>query len=107
MATLIVKCYPVVPDALGIASALGSDLGEPDSSHTRQLTMRLGGYLDDGDGAALGVSAIGGLVMGGAMGTGVGGGRGVGTGGTVGLGLNIGADVSPPPDAQSSGGGRS
>lgn len=46
MAALLVKCYPAVPDALGIASALATDLGEPDLPHARQLTMQLGGYLE-------------------------------------------------------------
>ena len=47
MAALLVKCYPAVPDALGIASALAVDLGEPDLPHARQLTMQLGGYLGE------------------------------------------------------------
>ncbi|KAG1676960.1 hypothetical protein FOA52_014836 [Chlamydomonas sp. UWO 241] len=64
MATLLVKCYPVVPDALGIASALSAELGEADQPHTRQLTMQLGGYLDAQAGAMHG----GQLIMGGAMG---------------------------------------
>lgn len=44
MATLLVKCYPAVPDALGIASALAAELGEPDTPATHQLAMQLGGY---------------------------------------------------------------
>lgn len=44
MAALLVRCYPAVPDALGIASALAAELGEPDSPATQQLTMQLGGY---------------------------------------------------------------
>ncbi|KAJ9528374.1 hypothetical protein QJQ45_014362, partial [Haematococcus lacustris] len=48
MAMLLVKCYPAVPDALGIASALSAELGEPESAATRQLAMQLGGYLDNG-----------------------------------------------------------
>ena len=47
MATLLVKCYPAVPDALGIASALASELGEPEMPMTRQLTLQLGGYLGE------------------------------------------------------------
>lgn len=39
-----VRCYPAVPDALGIASALAAELGEPDSPATQQLAMQLGGY---------------------------------------------------------------
>ncbi len=50
MATLLVKCYPAVPDALGIASALASELGEPDSPSARQLALQLGGYLGEGAG---------------------------------------------------------
>ena len=45
MATLLVKCYPAVPDALGIASALAMDLGEPNTPSAQQLAMQLGGYL--------------------------------------------------------------
>ncbi|GIL65285.1 hypothetical protein Vafri_19086, partial [Volvox africanus] len=44
MAALLVRCYPAVPDALGIASALATELGEPDSPATQQLTIQLGGY---------------------------------------------------------------
>ena len=51
MATLLVKCYPAVPDALGIASALAVELGEPDLPMTRQLTLQLGGYLGESWGA--------------------------------------------------------
>lgn len=47
MATLLVKCYPAVPDALGIASALASELGEPDTPAARQLALQLGGYLEN------------------------------------------------------------
>jgi hypothetical protein len=47
MATLLVKCYPAVPDALGIASALAVELGEPDMPMSRQLTLHLGGYLGE------------------------------------------------------------
>ena len=50
MATLLVKCYPAVPDALGIASALAVELGEPDMPMTRQLTLQLGGYLGESGG---------------------------------------------------------
>jgi hypothetical protein len=39
-----VRCYPAVPDALGIASALAAELGEPDSPATHQLALQLGGY---------------------------------------------------------------
>lgn len=46
-ATLLVKCFPAVPDALGIASVLGTELGETDMSQARQLTMQLGGYLGE------------------------------------------------------------
>ncbi len=45
MATLLVKCYPAVPDALGIASALAAELGEPESPASRALAVQLGGYL--------------------------------------------------------------
>ena len=45
MASLLVKCFPAVPDALGIASALTFELGEPEPQ-SRQLTMQLGGYLE-------------------------------------------------------------
>lgn len=48
MATLLVKCYPAVPDALGIASALASEIGEPESPQSHQLTMALGGYTMGG-----------------------------------------------------------
>eukprot|EP00198_Chlamydomonas_reinhardtii_P008805 XP_001698142.1 predicted protein [Chlamydomonas reinhardtii] len=48
MATLLVRCYPAVPDALGIASALAAELGEPDSPATQQLAMQLGGYAVPG-----------------------------------------------------------
>ncbi len=53
MAMLLVKCFPAVPDALGIASALGAELGEPDTAAARHLAMQLGGYLGAGQGCAL------------------------------------------------------
>lgn len=64
MAMLLVKCYPAVPDALGIASALASELGEPDSPHARHLAMQLGGYLE-APGAMAGGGGGGGLGLGG------------------------------------------
>nr|QKY14967.1 predicted protein [Polytomella parva] len=54
MATLLVKCYPAVPDALGIATALASELGEPDTPATQQLAMQLGGYSIAGNNMLLG-----------------------------------------------------
>jgi len=40
-----VKCSPAVPDALGIASALAVELGEPESMHTQQM---INGFLGKG-----------------------------------------------------------
>ncbi|GAX79845.1 hypothetical protein CEUSTIGMA_g7285.t1 [Chlamydomonas eustigma] len=78
MATLLVKCYPAVPDALGIASALAVELGEPDMPMSRQLTLHLGGYLE-GNGGAAGAGAL----M--ALGTSVGPSSGAPTGAMSGL----------------------
>ncbi|GFR45733.1 hypothetical protein Agub_g7149, partial [Astrephomene gubernaculifera] len=62
MAALLVRCYPAVPDALGIASALATELGEPDSPATQLLTMQLGGYSVPGNqpsgGSAAGLLSI-------------------------------------------------
>lgn len=45
VASLLVKCFPAMPDALGIASALTFELGGEQEPQSRQFTMQLGGCL--------------------------------------------------------------
>ena len=50
-ALLLVKCYPALPDFLGITVALGRELGVPESEEERAIIMEhSGAYTSDGCG---------------------------------------------------------
>ena len=66
-AQIAVACFPVVPDWLGVAAAVGCSIGRPESEEDLHVIMQLTGYVlkgcvrDEAAGRSLGLVALRGL----------------------------------------------